>query len=214
MPLTSYLKKPVSAVIVLCALPLLFIPLTEFLAVAPFGSSQFLYWQMLIVLPAVVALLALPIAPFFLLSRKTRSAAALVLAGSITVTASCYFGLRLGERIRMDAFTKLSIRSAELVTAIKQYEQANGVPPKTLGELVPGFFTEIPGTGMRAYPDYRYLSGEDAASYEGNPWVLTVFTPSGGINFDQFIYLPRQNYPDKGFGGWLQRVNEWAYVHE
>lgn len=214
MTFTDLIQRPSTAIIGLCALPLALLPLTEFLAVAPFGSSVFLSWQMFIVLPAVVALPALLIAPFFLLSRKTRSAAALVLIGSVILTAACYFGLRIGQHIRMDAFTKLSVRSAQLVSAIKQYEQANGAPPKALEDLVPAFLATVPGTGMGAYPDYRYMSGEEAASYAGNPWVLTVFTPSGGINFDQFMYFPLQNYPDKGFGGWLQRINDWAYVHE
>lgn len=214
MTFTDLIKRPSTAIIGLCALPLALLPLTEFLTVAPFGSSAFLSAQMFIVLPAVFALFALPIAPFFLLSRKTRSAAALVLIGSVILTAACYFGLRIGQHIRMDAFAKLSVRGAELVSAIKQYEQANGAPPATLEDLVPSFLAEVPGTGMGAYPDFRYMSGEEAASYGGNPWVLTVFTPSGGINFDQFMYFPLQNYPDKGFGGWLQRVNDWAYVHE
>ena len=199
MTFTDLIKRPSTAIIGLCALPLALLPLAEFLTVAPFGSSAFLSAQMVIVLPAVVALLALPIAPFFLLSRKTRSAGAI---------------LRIGQHIRMDAFAKLSVRGAELVSSIEQYEQANGAPPSALEDLVPAFLAEVPGTGMGAYPDFRYMSGEEAASYAGNPWVLTVFTPSGGINFDQFIYFPLQNYPDKGFGGWLQRVNDWAYVHE
>jgi hypothetical protein len=65
---------------------------------------------------------------------------------------------------------------------------------------------------MRAYPEYRYTP--NATNYEGNPWVITVFTPSGGINFDQFMYFPLTNYPKTGYGGWLERVGDWAYVHE
>lgn len=67
---------------------------------------------------------------------------------------------------------------------------------------------------MRAYPKFEYVAGEKAKSYGDNPWVLYVFTPSGGINFDQFMYFPKQNYPKHGYGGWLERVGEWAYVHE
>jgi hypothetical protein len=44
------------------------------------------------------------------------------------------------------------------------------------------------------YPDYQYYVGTNAARYGSNPWVLVVHTPSGGINFDQFMYFPLQNY--------------------
>jgi hypothetical protein len=47
-----------------------------------------------------------------------------------------------------------------------------------------------------------------------NAWVLYVDTPRAGINFDQFIYLPLTNYPPRGFGGRLERLGDWAYVHE
>ena len=67
---------------------------------------------------------------------------------------------------------------------------------------------------VAAYPEYQYFVGEKAASYEGNPWVLYIFTPAGGINFDSFMYFPRQNYPDHGYGGSLERVADWVYVHE
>ena len=67
---------------------------------------------------------------------------------------------------------------------------------------------------MAAYPEYKYLSGEKVKDYDGNPWVLYVFTPSGGINFDQFLYFPLQNYPSHGYGGSLERIGNWAYVHE
>jgi hypothetical protein len=68
---------------------------------------------------------------------------------------------------------------------------------------------------MGAYPDYEYLAGTEAKSrFHGNPWVLWVDTPSGGINWDMFIYYPRQNYPTYAHGGSLERVKQWAYVHE
>lgn len=69
-------------------------------------------------------------------------------------------------------------------------------------------------TGMAAYPQYEYHTGARAAQYDGNPWVLVVFTPSGGINFDEFLYFPLQNYPRSGYGGSLEQLGDWAYVHE
>jgi hypothetical protein len=68
---------------------------------------------------------------------------------------------------------------------------------------------------MAAYPKYEYLTGRQTLEqYDGNPWVVWVDTPSGGINWDIFLYYPRQNYPQRGHGGYLERVKDWAYVHE
>ena len=65
---------------------------------------------------------------------------------------------------------------------------------------------------MGAYPEYHYSTS--SKDYLGNPWVLTIYTPSGGINFDQFMYFPLTNYPKTGYGGSLERIGDWAYVHE
>ncbi|MBX3342660.1 MAG: hypothetical protein KF711_13800, partial [Nitrospira sp.] len=67
---------------------------------------------------------------------------------------------------------------------------------------------------IMAYPDYHYYAGTNASRYDTNPWVVVVHTPSGGINFDQFMYFPLQNYPPRGYGGSLARIRDWAYVHE
>jgi hypothetical protein len=34
------------------------------------------------------------------------------------------------------------------------------------------------------------------------------------LNWDTFIYFPNQRYPDVGYGGWIERIDRWAYVHE
>ena len=75
-------------------------------------------------------------------------------------------------------------------------------------------FLSIPSTGMAAYPTYRYLTGTDALEYEGNSWVIVVHAPLGLLDFDSFLYFPKQNYPKHGYGGYLERVEDWAYVHE
>lgn len=114
----------------------------------------------------------------------------------------------------MRAFAELAERSKPIVLAIRSYETKYGRPPESLQSLVPEFIATVPGTGIPAYPDYRYYTGGQATHYDGNPWILTVFTPSGFINFDQFMYYPRQNYPSHWGGQRLQRVGDWAYVHE
>lgn len=106
-------------------------------------------------------------------------------------------------------------RSQSLITAIHSYEQQHSRPPDSLNDLVPDYLPAIPETGMGAYPEFEYYSGPDAQERFGsNPWALQVQTPSGGINFDVILYFPNQNYPETGYGGSLQRIGFWAYVHE
>ena len=45
-------------------------------------------------------------------------------------------------------------------------------------------------------------------------WSVRVSTSNGFLNWDIFLYLPSQRYPKRGYGGTLERVQEWAYVHE
>lgn len=117
------------------------------------------------------------------------------------------------DDIRHGAFINLAKRSQPLITAIKNYEIKHGGPPSKLEQLVPEFLSSIPHTGMGAYPDYEYTGGCGAACHD-NPWMIEVSTPSGGINFDRFFYFPKQNYPKEGYGGVLEKIEDWAYVHE
>ena len=120
----------------------------------------------------------------------------------------------IGRKVRMEAFHKLAQNSEPLVQAIKNYESQHASPPSSLDELVPDFLSEIPNTGMGAYPEYEYKVGEEAQKFAQDEWCLVVQTPLGGLNWDIFIYLPSQDYPEYGYGGYLEKVGDWAYVHE
>jgi hypothetical protein len=64
-------------------------------------------------------------------------------------------------------------------------------------------------------PPIELVSGDKAREYyQGNPWVLTAIVSTGSVNWDKFLYFPLQNYPSTGYGGWLERIGDWAYVHE
>jgi hypothetical protein len=210
----TFLSQPLHRIVVVCALPLILCPLLQYLAIAPFGSDMFLWLEMFIILPLMAGLLALVISPFLLLIRRFRRLVFRCLIAASILTAATLIGLSLGGRVRMAAFHRLAERSRPLVRAIQVYESRHGSPPPDLAALVPGYLPAIPGTGMAAYPRYEYQVGQKATRYEGNPWVLVVFTPSGGINFDQFMYFPLQNYPQSGYGGSIERIADWAYVHE
>lgn len=209
-----FLSRSVRSLVFIGALPLVLIPLVECLSVSPFGSEIFLWLKVLFMIPVMAALLALFVSPFLLFFRQFRLAAFRAVITSGVVIGSIVVGLGLGNDVRMSAFHRLAERSTPLIQAIRAYEARHSAPPATLADLVPGFMTSMPQTGMGAYPNYEYYTGTEAEYYEHNPWVLLVHTPIGFLNWDQFMYFPRQNYPPHGYGGFIERVADWAYVHE
>ncbi len=188
--------------------------LLDYQAVAPFGNRSILLFQFPYFIGILASALAVVVLPFALLRRSSRMLVLAWLVAAIAYLPLAVGGFILGSRIRSWGFDRLAERSDPLVSAIRAYTDANGHPPSVLGELVPAFLPRTPRTGIMAYPDYQYYAGTNAARFDGNPWVLVVHTPSGGINFDQFLYFPLQNYPSRGYGGSLARIRDWAYVHE
>jgi hypothetical protein len=164
---------------------------------------------------ACLMLVAMPVAVFSLVGlvfARSRETALGCLGALLAGVPLVLLGINLGERVRHDAFVQLAARSALLVQAVRDFEAKQGHPPTQLDELIPAFLPALPGTGLCAYPGYAYFQGAEAKRFADNPWVLLV--PVGSMDFDKFLYLPRQNYPDHGFGGTLERMGDWAYVHE
>ena len=190
------------------------IVLFEYLAVAPIGSEIFLWFETPFIIGALAAIIAIVVLPFVLMIRKRRKPALAWWVASICFLPLAVGRLMLGGKVRNSAFHDLAVRSTALVSAIEKHIDDHGSPPESLNHLVPEYLIEIPNTGMMAYSEYRYEVGEKAERFEGNPWVLRVFTSSGGINFDEFMYFPLQNYPENGYGGSFERVGQWAYLHE
>jgi hypothetical protein len=182
--------------------------------VAPVGHWSLLFVELPYFLGILASAMAVVVLPFLLLRRGSRMLVFAWLIAAMAYLALAVGGLIVGSCVRSWGFGRLAARSAPLVSAIRAYADANGHPPSALGELVPGYLARVPQTGIMAYPEYQYFVGIEAARYDTNPWVLVVHTPSGGINFDQFMYFPLQNYPTRGYGGSLVRIRDWAYVHE
>ncbi len=212
---TRKMWGPTVIAAVLSAAALLGIPAAERAAVAPNGTDQWLWVEPLVFcVPFLAAAVVVLMGLFKLITGRGTRTHALWVACALIYLVAEFIAVRIGHRIRMDAFKSLALRSAPLVQAIKAYELQHGRPPQSLVALVPAFLPQVPTTGMAAYPNYEYETGYSAADFHGNPWVLVVHTPSGGVNFDQFLYFPLQNYPEHGYGGRLQRLGDWAYVHE
>lgn len=150
---------------------------------------------------------------FALVFPKTRSIAfrVLVVSSLTLVLFICCMGAR--SAIRTKQFEDLAGRSLPLIVAIKQFEKEKSKPPSNLDELVPLYLNEVPNTGMGAYPKFSYqLRTEE--NHLAAPWELSVDCPLGMLNRDVFYYLPTEKYPQHDYGGYIERIKNWAYVHE
>lgn len=133
----------------------------------------------------------------------------------LSVAVACFFaGFSLSLSIRRFALEQVMARAEPLIAAIQMYEAAQGRPPAELVALVPEYLPNIPTPGIGTSPEFYYRRPAPEDDLEGNAWMLDVMPPVIGIGFDRFIYLPKQNYPHRGWGGVLERMGTWAYVHE
>ncbi|MFH0794928.1 MAG: hypothetical protein V2A74_12955, partial [bacterium] len=169
---------------------------------------------MLLVLPLMAAILAIPVCLVGLAFKPLRQLSLFLIIPAVLFVGTFFISARIGNVMRIQAFQKLAERSQPLVEAIDRYDKDHSQPPQTLKDLVPQYLPEIPKTGMAGYPEFEYYAGAKAKNYHDNPWVLVVPTPLGFLNWDNFMYFPKQNYPEEGYGGVLERVGDWAYVHE
>ena len=174
-----------------------------------------MFGQPFYILAVIALILYTPIEFIRLIKNKDSKILINHVITTITLTVSCIMGIVIGGNIRINGMKSFTERSEPLIQAIEKFNIENGRPPDHLTDLVPKYIANIPGTGMMAYPEYQYFVGDDAMNrYVNNPWALEVNTPSGGINFDIMLYFPNGNYPKTGYGGSLEIVNKWAYVHE
>lgn len=146
-----------------------------------------------------------------LLFRGARSGAMQVLGCAFVLLLSVLIGGFAANGLRDHEFRMLGDRSMPLVNAIAKYERVNGRPPKELADLVPEYIQRIPGTGFGSYPDYEY---EVLEVDKPSPWELRVPCGVGMLNWDVFFYWPTKKYPDYIYGGGVERMGDWAYVHE
>jgi hypothetical protein len=146
-----------------------------------------------------------------LLVAQTRRKCTLILAASSPLVLLCPPTVFVSAKLRLLGFRLASDRAAPLVEAIHEHARRVGYPPESLDQLVPEYLPSVPGR----LPPIELVSGDKAREYyQGNPWVLTAIVSTGSVNWDKFLYFPLQNYPSTGYGGWLERIGDWAYVHE
>lgn len=213
------LTRPLIWISLFAVLPLWWPSLAWWLAYSPgpilglLGSFALSFDMALtvLVLLAFLAILGAPPALFF---RRARRTAVCCAAAALIFISSWIVGeFYLGRLVWRAALSRFERRSTPLVQAITAYQSSQGRPPAALEDLVPAYLPDVPATGSGDLK-YQYLVGEEAQICGGNPWVLRVSAPSHPFGFDLLLYFPLQNYPATGYGGWLERIGSWAYVHE
>jgi len=193
---------------------LLFFVAASWLPLQPYGGDSLLMLSMIGIFGWMLVIAIGGISLFFCIPKKTRNISFMLFICSASIVVFSLLGLRLGGIVRMKEFERLAERSMPFVQAIESFVETEKRLPNELGDLVPDYLAKIPKTGMGAYPDYQLVISKDGESIHGNDWILMVRCSLGFLNWDAFLYYPNGNYPKYGYGGYLVRVNDWAYVHE
>jgi hypothetical protein len=173
-------------------------PFAPFLLIVPFGLA-----------PLGLAVFSL---------NKSASVRALAVATMLLIVVigvgSIPLGWRLkpGETVRLAGLERIMMNGRPVIEAIERYHAATGEYPISLDALIPEFMGSLPGTGNTIFSSYEFRhagEGSKIPSYE-----LFVRTPYGMLNWDEFIYRPEHTYPAEHPGGPVERVGDWAYIHE
>ena len=183
-----------------------FLPLV---IIAVFGQ------ELLAGLFALVGFLGVPIGVLFSLIRPTRQNW-LVVGHLVLAVAAAMMSVFLYVQLQRLGARKAADRGEVIIHAIRNYEAEVGVLPASLADLVPRELDSIPETGMAGFPSFDYRetrteTGESErlfASYELRVNLYKL------LQFDCLVYWPEGNYPDLMYGGGVERIGAWAYVHE
>lgn len=160
------------------------------------------------------ALIGLPMSLTGLFFPRRRRNSLWLLLCSLTAIPCFMSGLTLSQAIKQRPLEQVMLRAEPLIAAIRKFEAQHGRPPPSLDKLTPDYLTTIPTPGIGTAPTFHYLLTGERSEMADNAWMLEVRPPVAGIGFDVFIYMPNQNYPKRGWGGVLERMGTWAYVHE
>ena len=90
------------------------------------------------------------------------------------------------------AFEQFAARAAPLVKAIEDYQRVRGHLPEKLDRLVPDYLSQVPETGLGAYPEFEYLV--IVPDTETPTWGLTV--EISGAPPERLLYRASGDYSD------------------
>jgi hypothetical protein len=176
-----------------------------------YGHSQF-GWGMFLVLPLLLAAFVVFLCGSVAAVKRNANRRVMVW-GLVGLLAG--FGLiRLRGVARTAVFAACAQRAQPLVDAITRFEKERGSPPARLEDLVPAYLPVVPGTGLPDFPRFDFGRAQKPRDGLEQEWELTIRCTWGFVSFDTFFYWPSQDYPQQIYGGWVERIGTWAYVHE
>lgn len=156
----------------------------------------------------MLTILAGPAILLCLFSKTRRKYVLKHLGIWVLVMPTLFVSIWLSSRVRHFCFEQVAIRAKPLIAAIEIYEQKNGHTPSTLKDLVPNYLDKIPSTGLAAYPRFKYNQREEEMPMLYVPCSISL------LNWDIFFYRPSKVYESNEYGGVIERIGDWAYVHE
>lgn len=181
--------------------------------------AQVLLW--LSTFTVYVLVFAVPAVVYYAVRAFVRRKKPGEFVGGLSKSAAwaCFVGLWFaatigGLGVRHLAFVRASRVGDGIVGALAQFKRQTGAYPRELSELVPKYRAEIPYTGMIGYPRFDYMPDQHDIEHIPGEYDLRIRCPSGGLNWDRFLYWPGENYPDRIQGKPVERIRGWAYVHE
>lgn len=154
------------------------------------------------------AAIAALVAGILWIVRRDPENAALAAFG-LAFLAATVPAVRMGLESRWEAFQALAVRAIPLTRAIERFEKDHERPPQSLQELVPTYIEAIPPTKVPGNPPFEYRFGEGTE----RRWELRV-DATVALSFSTFLYWPEHDYPDAFGGNPVERIGDWAYVHE
>ncbi len=160
----------------------------------------------------LLSLVILLIIAVILLFKRKKGTLLYLFAGVLLVFLGSLVSVLSPFLFRTDfvgVFTPVAERGQAIIDAVEAFHRDNGAYPECVEDFVPAYLKEMPKTGLAGYPDFTYRKGDDTI-----PYVVSVNTPRGGLNWDEFIYWPTGNYEKHYWGGWIEPVGKWVYFHE
>lgn len=137
---------------------------------------------------------------------------ATLFCGTYGLVLLFYPGIGIAWPARRAGLQQAATDALPLIGAIEKFRLNNNRAPHNLEELVPIYLSEIQRTGMAAYPRFDYSIHNERAKFQ--TYQLQVKTFVGFVNWDTFNYWPEGDYPTEMYGGRVERIGDWAYVHE
>ena len=167
--------------------------------------------EFLLIIPVLASAVLFIISLLILAFRPQSSGALSGLTAAILCVILLVPAVALAHQLRQWGFHLAAERAEPLVQAIHRFERTNHHPPPEWSALIPSHLPALPS----GVPPLKLITGAEAErNYYGNSWALVADVGTGVLNWDRFIYLPKQNYPEQGPSGSYQRIRDWAYYHE